>query len=205
VIYQAVSGDDLESPGGRYPAPDDRASGAPPMKVGLADACRTPLAGDYELMACFAAYTGSRWGELAALTTAQVDTVGLRAARSAGRRAVTVRGRSRFWRGSRFAVPAPSSSTSSSSLTPGLRVRVRARLGTAHALRQVLAAPRSDNGHYSERMIKDGAEIVTQILQQSAVAKQFDGTYVARPSLAWLKIMEIRLAHHADLLVLASP
>jgi integrase len=32
------------------------------------------LAEDYELMACFAAYTGLRWGELAALTTAQVDT-----------------------------------------------------------------------------------------------------------------------------------
>jgi hypothetical protein len=29
---------------------------------------------DYELMACLAAYTGLRWGELAALTTAQVDT-----------------------------------------------------------------------------------------------------------------------------------
>jgi integrase len=35
----------------------------------LADHC--PL---YELMAAFAAYTGLRWGELAALTTAQVDT-----------------------------------------------------------------------------------------------------------------------------------
>jgi integrase len=31
------------------------------------------LAGDYELMACFAAYTGLRWGELAALTAAQID------------------------------------------------------------------------------------------------------------------------------------
>jgi integrase len=29
---------------------------------------------DYELMACFAAYTGLRWGELAALTTTQIDT-----------------------------------------------------------------------------------------------------------------------------------
>ena len=32
------------------------------------------LAQVYELMACFAAYTGLRWGELAALTTGQVDT-----------------------------------------------------------------------------------------------------------------------------------
>jgi len=31
------------------------------------------LAGDYGLMACFAAYTGLRWGELAALTITQVD------------------------------------------------------------------------------------------------------------------------------------
>src|SRR5258708_142435 len=31
------------------------------------------LGGLYELMACFAAYTGLRWGELAALTIAQVD------------------------------------------------------------------------------------------------------------------------------------
>jgi integrase len=31
------------------------------------------LSADYELMACFAAYTGLRWGEIAALTTAQVD------------------------------------------------------------------------------------------------------------------------------------
>jgi integrase len=31
------------------------------------------LSEDYELMACFAAYTGLRWGEIAALTTAQVD------------------------------------------------------------------------------------------------------------------------------------
>ncbi|MGO9218057.1 MAG: hypothetical protein ACLP5E_09880 [Streptosporangiaceae bacterium] len=31
------------------------------------------LAGDYELMACFAAYTGLRWDELAALTVTQVD------------------------------------------------------------------------------------------------------------------------------------
>lgn len=30
--------------------------------------------GDYELMACFAAYTGLRWGELAALTADQIDT-----------------------------------------------------------------------------------------------------------------------------------
>ena len=32
------------------------------------------LAGQYELMACFAAYAGLRWGELAALTIAQIDT-----------------------------------------------------------------------------------------------------------------------------------
>jgi integrase len=29
----------------------------------------------YELMACFAAYTGLRWGELAAMTTGQIDAV----------------------------------------------------------------------------------------------------------------------------------
>ena len=31
------------------------------------------LRDSFELMACFAAYTGLRWGELAALTIAQVD------------------------------------------------------------------------------------------------------------------------------------
>ena len=31
------------------------------------------LAGQYELMACFAAYTGLRWGEIAALTIAQIN------------------------------------------------------------------------------------------------------------------------------------
>src|ERR1019366_9903698 len=33
------------------------------------------LAGPYELMASFAAYTGLRWGEIAALTIAQINQV----------------------------------------------------------------------------------------------------------------------------------
>jgi integrase len=48
----------------QIPAPADVA------KLGQALAL---LHGLYELMACFAAYTGLRWGELAALTIAQID------------------------------------------------------------------------------------------------------------------------------------
>jgi len=49
---------------GQIPAPADVA------KLGQALAI---LAEVYELMACFAAYTGLRWGELAALTIGQID------------------------------------------------------------------------------------------------------------------------------------
>ena len=45
----------------------------PPMSPGSARPWPS-LREEYELMACFAAYTGLRWGELAALTIGQIDT-----------------------------------------------------------------------------------------------------------------------------------
>ena len=54
-----------------YVDPADIPAAADVARLGQALAARAQV---YELMACFAAYTGLRWGELAALTIAQVDT-----------------------------------------------------------------------------------------------------------------------------------
>lgn len=53
--------------------PDQIPGPADVAKLGQALAVLAGLAGLYELMASFAAYTGLRWGELAALTITQID------------------------------------------------------------------------------------------------------------------------------------